>query len=151
MFPMFYLFFPSPGAGPPHTPFFVLILALMVLDIFAVAVALRLSLLLPARAVGDLRTTFEQMWNRARGNAWRLFWGVAFTTVPPLLLGEIGILLAGGGPPSPLKFLNEDFAAQMTVNSSVFVIYYLLMLPIGIGFLSHAYRHFFQAYPELRH
>jgi hypothetical protein len=23
------------------------------------------------------------------------------------------------------------------------MVYYLLMLPIGIGFLSHAYRHFF--------
>lgn len=144
MFPMFYLFFPSPGAGPPHEPFFVLILALMVLDIFATAVTLRLSLLLPARAVGDWRLTFEQTWNRTRGNAWRLFWGVAFTTVPPLLLGDIAVLFAGGGPPNPLKFLNEDLAAQMTANSCVFVIYYLLILPIGIGFLSHAYRHFFK-------
>ena len=151
MFPMFYLFFPPlPGAGPPRAPFFVVLLAFVVLDIFAVAVALRLTLLLPARAVGDLRLTFEQMWNRTRGNAWRLFWGVAFTTVPPLLLGEIGVLFAGGGPPNPLKFLNEDFVARMTVNSCVFVIYYLLILPIGIGFLSHAYRHFFQAHPELR-
>ena len=32
----------------------------------------------------------------------------------------------------------------MTANSVVFVVYYLLILPIGIGFLSHAYRHFFQ-------
>ena len=39
----------------------------------------------------------------------------------------------------------EDFAARMTAVSTVFAVYYLLILPIGIGFLSHAYRHFFQA------
>jgi hypothetical protein len=32
----------------------------------------------------------------------------------------------------------------MTVTSTVTVICYLLIMPIGIGFLSHAYRHFFQ-------
>jgi hypothetical protein len=32
----------------------------------------------------------------------------------------------------------------MTANSVVFVIYYLLIVPIGIGFLSRAYRYFFQ-------
>jgi hypothetical protein len=37
----------------------------------------------------------------------------------------------------------------MTALSTIFNIYYLLMLPIGIGFLSHAYRHFFQAPLEL--
>ena len=31
----------------------------------------------------------------------------------------------------------------MTAMSTFFVVYYLLILPIGIGFLSHAYRHFF--------
>jgi hypothetical protein len=29
--------------------------------------------------------------------------------------------------------------------TTVTAVYYLLVLPIGIGFLSHAYRHFFQA------
>src|SRR5882724_11453053 len=32
---------------------------------------------------------------------------------------------------------------------AVFSFYYLLIVPIGIGFLSHAYRHFFQAPLEL--
>jgi hypothetical protein len=28
--------------------------------------------------------------------------------------------------------------------STIFFVVYLLIVPIGIGFLSHAYRHFFQ-------
>ena len=32
---------------------------------------------------------------------------------------------------------------RMTAISNVVTAYYLLTLPIGIGFLSHAYRHFF--------
>jgi hypothetical protein len=32
---------------------------------------------------------------------------------------------------------------RMTVMSTMVTAYYLLTLPIGIGFLSHAYRHFF--------
>jgi hypothetical protein len=37
----------------------------------------------------------------------------------------------------------------MTAAGTVFSVYYLLIVPIGIGFLSHAYRHFFQAPLEL--
>jgi hypothetical protein len=48
------------------------------------------------------------------------------------------------GTPTPDNFAGEEFVTQMTVTSTVTVIYYLLTLPIGIGFLSHAYRHFFQ-------
>jgi hypothetical protein len=43
----------------------------------------------------------------------------------------------------------EDIVARMTAFSTTFMIYYLLIVPIGIGFLSHAYRHFFQAPLEL--
>jgi len=40
---------------------------------------------------------------------------------------------------------SDDFVAKMTAMSTIFTVYYLLIVPIGIGFLSHAYRHFFQA------
>jgi hypothetical protein len=121
-------------------PVAVLILILCLVGI----TALRLSLLLPARAVGDLSLTLKQTWVRTRGNAWRLFWGMVATTVPPSLVVQIAFLL-GVGPPDPATFASGDFAARMTALSTIFNIYYLLMLPIGIGFLSHAYRHFFQA------
>jgi hypothetical protein len=140
--PMIY-FIPKPGGTPPPTWFFALIPVFMVLYCAGMAVLLRLSLLLPARAIGDLDLTFKQTWNRSRGNTWRMLWGISATTMPALLLAQI-VYLATIGFPIPTTFASEDFAARMTANSVVFVVYYLLILPIGIGFLSHAYRHFFQ-------
>ena len=128
--------------------FFAVIPLILVLHAVGTAVAFRLSLLLPARAVGDLSLTFKQTWRRTRGNTWRLFWGIVVTTMPPLLLAQIGFLTTIGAP-SPANFASEDFVAQMTAASAVFTVYYLLIVPIGIGFLSHAYRHFFQAPIEL--
>jgi len=141
--PMIY-FIPKPGGTPPPTWFFALIPVFMLLYGVAMALMLRLSLLLPARAIGDLDLTFKQTWNRSRGNTWRMFWGIGACTFPPLVLAQIVYLLTIGFP-NPLKFSGEDFVAQMTANSVVLMVYYLLILPIGIGFLSHAYRHFFQA------
>jgi hypothetical protein len=141
--PMIY-FIPKPGGTPPPTWFFALIPVFMLLYCVAMAMMLRLSLLLPARAIGDLDLTFKQTWNRSRGNTWRMFWGIVACTMPALLLAQI-VYLATIGFPIPTAFASEDFAARMTANSMVFVVYYLLILPIGIGFLSHAYRHFFQA------
>lgn len=143
--PMFYIFRSAEvGGTPPPAGFFALILTIFVLSWFTMAAVLRLSLLLPARAVGNVSLTFKQTWNRTRGNTWRMIFGIAACTVPPLLLAQIGYLLTIGFALSA-RLGGEDFAAQMTVYSVVFVIYYLLILPIGIGFLSHAYRHFFQA------
>jgi hypothetical protein len=149
MFPAFYFVFPLKAGGnpPPSGPFAVIPL-ILVLYAIGTAVAFRLSLLLPARAVGDLSLTFKQTWRRTRGNTWRLYWGIVVTTMPPLLLPQIGFLTMIGAP-SPANFASEDFVAQMTAASAVFTVYYLLIVPIGIGFLSHAYRHFFQAPIEL--
>jgi hypothetical protein len=140
-------FIPDPakaGGAPPPAGFFAMIPVFMLLYCVCAILMLRLSLLLPARAVGDVGLTFKQTWKQTRGNTWRMLWGIAASTLPPLLLLPIGYLLAIGFP-NPLKIGGEDFAAQMTANSVVYVVYYLLILPIGIGFLSLAYRHFFQA------
>jgi hypothetical protein len=143
--PMVYFLFPfkAGGAAPPPG-FFALIPVFLLFYAVGTAIVFRLSLLLPARAVGDLSLTFKQTWNRTHGNTWRIFWGIAACTGPPLLLVQIAALIMIGFP-IPTTFASEDFAAQMTASSVVFVVYYLLILPIGIGFLSHSYRHFFQA------
>ena len=149
MFPAFYFLFPSKAGGsPPPAGFFAVIPLVLVLYAVGTAVAFRLSLLLPARAIGDLSLTFKQTWHRTRGNTWRLLWGIVVTTMPPLLLAQIAFLTMIGAP-IPANFANGGFVARMTVTSTVFVIYYLLIVPIGIGFLSHTYRHFFQAPLEL--
>ncbi len=116
------------------------------LALFAIGLAagLRLSLLLPARAVDDTSITFKQAWHSTRGNTWKLFWGIAVTTYPPLLLLQLAALTSIGFP-RPGNFARESFVPQMTAISTVYVVYYLLITPIGIGFLSHAYRHFFRA------
>jgi hypothetical protein len=144
MFPTFYFLFPTTaGGGPPPAGFFLLIAVFFVLCAVGTAVALRLTLLLPAQAIGDSSLTFKQTWNRTRGNTWRLFWGIMLTTTPPLLIAQI-VFLLGTGSPLPGVAGGEDFVTQMTAASTVSTIYYLLIVPIGIGFLSHAYRHFFR-------
>jgi hypothetical protein len=61
-----------------------------------------------------------------------------------LLVAEIAFLVTVGRT-LPDSFASENFVTEMTAVGMVFSAYYLLILPIGIGFLSHAYRHFFQA------
>ncbi len=139
MFPTFY--FLMPAASPPPPALFALIPLAFAVYGAGMAVSLRLTLLLPARAIGNTGQTFKQTWNRTRGNTWRLLWGIVVTTVPPLLIAQI-ISFAAIGFPLPGKG-SENFAEQMTIISTVFTAYYLLIVPIGIGFLSLAYRHFF--------
>jgi hypothetical protein len=144
MFPAFYFLFPAKvTGGPPPSGLFAMVPLILALSAIGLAVGFRLSLLLPARAVDDLSITFKQAWFRTRGNTWRLLWGISFTTLPPLLLMQIAVLTTIGFP-NPGNFAGEEFVARMTVTSTISVIYYLLILPIGIGFLSHAYRHFFR-------
>ena len=142
MLPAFYFLAPA-SAGPPPPGFVPIILLTFAAYAVGIAVAFRLALLLPARAIGNTGLTFKQAWNRSRGNVWRLFWGIVVTTMPPMLIAQI-VFLVGIGPPDPGK-IGGDFVAQMTAMSTVFAVYYLLIVPIGIGFLSHAYRHFFVA------
>jgi membrane-anchored glycerophosphoryl diester phosphodiesterase (GDPDase) len=136
MLPTFYFLQPVPGPARPPSGFFLLLPLGFTAYAVGTAVAFRLTLLLPARAIGDTSLTFKQTWNRTRGNVWRLFWGVVVTTMPALLIAQVVFLIGVG-------------VAQMTAMSTVFAVYYLLILPIGIGFLSHAYRHFFVAPLEL--
>jgi hypothetical protein len=152
MLPQFYFLGPlKAGGNPPPPGFFAVIPLMFVLGAVGIAVAFRLSLLLPAQAIGNSSITFKQTWRRTRGNTWRLFWGIVLTTIPPLLLMQIAFLTTMGTaiPANLTNLASAEFVTRMTVTSTVSVIYYLLILPIGIGFLSHAYQHFFQAPLEL--
>jgi hypothetical protein len=119
-----------------------LIYAYLVAVFFAVAG--RLSLLLPARAVGDLGLSFIDAWNATRGNTWRIFWGIAACTMLPMLLAAPIQIALVGFPTLPGMFASEAFVGRMTVSSTIVVAYYLLILPIGIGLLSHSYQYFFK-------
>jgi hypothetical protein len=144
------LYFLWPVGGRPSAPpeFLLVMLPVSVLYVAGIAIALRLVLLLPARAIGNTRLSFSQTWNQTRGNIWRLFWGLWFTTVPPLLGIQIASLIVVGLP-RPSATIDDDLLMQMTALSTIVMICYLLLLPIGIGFLSLAYRHFFESPIEL--
>jgi len=118
-----------------------LVLGFFALYAAATIVALRLCLLLPARAVGGTEHTLRQTWKRTRGNTWRLFWGIALTTALPLLVAQfitLAWISSGHWPISP-----GELPIRMLVASPIIAAYSLLVLPIGIGFLSLAYGHFF--------
>ncbi|MGO4717433.1 hypothetical protein [Bradyrhizobium sp. 2TAF24] len=118
-------------------------LALVVIGVYLAALLVggRLSVMLPAQAVDDRTMTLSAAWDTTRGNSWRLFWGFIACTVPPAVLAQIAIMLFIGIS-GQQSLLDGSFAVKATVLSVVFTLYYLLSVPIAVGFLSHAYRHF---------
>jgi hypothetical protein len=108
----------------------------------------RLSLILPAKAM-DAKISIGDVWRATRGNTGRLLLG-SFLTFLPILLMPILVNIAGLGLFQGLNlparaargqnFLIEWMAAMFTAG-------FLLSAVIAIvfvGFLSFAYRHFFQ-------
>ena len=135
---MSFLLFPIVKAGTPWS--LIPIPIIFLLWLAGLAIMLRLSLLLPARAVGNLDLTFKEAWMRTRGNTWRIFWGMAACALPPGVAAEI-VLFGFLGPNMPIS---EAFAGRMAVIMTILLVYQLLTLPIWIGFLSYSYRHFFE-------
>ncbi len=110
---------------------------------------LRFLLLLPARAVGNNNLTFAETWQRTKGNTWRLLWGLLLSWLPPLLLAE-AILLSTGIlrlPPIPAQGQLDGlhaFLEQMPLIGAGSMVFVMFVSTIMIGFLSFAYRHFFE-------
>ena len=71
---------------------------ILVVYLMSIAIVLRLSLLLPARAVGDFGRTFKETWRRTRGNTWRIFWGFLACTLPMMIILQIAIWRVIGFP-----------------------------------------------------
>jgi hypothetical protein len=143
MVPTFHFIFTT-SAGRTSLPsaFLPLILTIFVAYAVGIAVAFRLTLLLPAQAIGNTGLTIKQVWTRTRGNIWRLFWGIVVTTIAPLLIAQFVFLLVMPLPHPGM--IADGLVVRMTAFTTIFTTYYLFIVPIGIGFLSHAYRHFFQ-------
>jgi hypothetical protein len=121
-----YLLWPVAGPASPPPGFPPAMLLVGLLYVAGVVTGLRL-MLLPARAIGNSSLSFSQAWNRTRGNIWRLFWGLWFTTVAFLIV--VGL-------PRPSATIDDDFVMRMSALSTIVMICYLLLVPIGIGFLS---------------
>jgi hypothetical protein len=131
------------GSGAPG--FLKLIGAMcgIVAYVMAIWILFRRIILLPARAIGDVTLTFKEAWKRTRGNVWRLFWGSMACTVVPVIPIYLVMLLGGGGFTPAENFSSAVFARTM-VSTTIYIVYCLLMFPIFVGFLSHAYQHFFE-------
>ena len=133
--------FSATGApAQPNAGLVVVFLASALIYLAGCAVMLRLSPLLPARAVGDLGLTFKETWRGTCGHTWRLFWGLVVCTLPPLVLAEI-VVMSVARFPDASTIANGAFVGLMTTASTILALFYLLVLPIAIGFLSLAYRH----------
>lgn len=126
---------PAAGQAPPAS-ITVVVVAYMV----GIALMVRLCLLLPARAAGDVNLTFNDAWRRTSGNVWRIFWGIAACALPSFLLTDLiffgAILVPLGG---------DLYLAQWAAATAISLCCWLLTWPIWVGFLSHAYRHLVSA------
>jgi hypothetical protein len=139
--PLFILLSSVITGAAPRFAIFVAAIILFSLAVFGVAP--RVSLLLPARAVGDLDLTFKETWKRTRGNTWRMFWGIVACTVPPMAVQlavqiVLSSLLRNPGMP------DGDAIVGVAAVSAILFVFQLLTFPIGIGFLSYSYSHFFE-------
>jgi hypothetical protein len=65
---------------------------------------------------------------------------------PPMIVAQV-IFLGAVGFPRPDMFASPTFAARMAGSGAVLMVYYLLITPIGIGFLSHAYKYLVRREP----
>jgi hypothetical protein len=110
----------------------------------AFAIILRLSLVLPARAIGDRTVSFRKAWSSTRGNTWRMLAASAACIVLPVLLLRMiepaafrAIMISPAGALNiPMIWITILFSLTNVIN--------LLIIPLGTGFLSHAYQHFLQ-------
>jgi len=107
--------------------------------LFAVSVfvTIRLSPLFPAVAVSG-GVTLAQAWRATRGNFWRLFWGGVLATGPmAVAMGLLAVWTEPYRGKAGLPF-------GMTLDALSIVAYYLAGV-VELGFLSLAYRHFFES------
>jgi GYF domain 2 len=129
--------------------FVMFVAACFLISLTAFAVTLRLSLLLPARAIGHLGLTFRETWKRTHGNTWRMFWGIVACTVPPMVAPQVAVqIVLSVSFPSPRTPDGAGIVGGAAISAILLAFVFvlvcqLLTLPIWIGFLSHSYRHFF--------
>ena len=115
------------------------ILGIFILPVIAALIGGRLSIVLPSLAVDQQPLTLSWAWGLTRGNTWRLFWGNFACTLPPLVLPQFVLLIV---LPAPAKAPAAAFVVETAAIDIVCTLSYMLILPIMIGFLSHAYPHF---------
>jgi hypothetical protein len=126
---------PEAGRTPPAE-----IAVIAIAYAVGIVLILRLCLLLPARAAGDVDLTFKQAWRCTRGNVWRIFWGILACAVVPFLVTDLAFLAL-----IVIPLGNGLYIAQWATASAVAACCWLLTWPIWVVFLSHSYRQLVRA------
>jgi len=121
---------PAAGRTPPAE---IAVIALA----YAVSIVLvmRLSLLLPARAIGDLTLSLKDAWQRTRGNVLRLLLGIAVCALAPFAIVDIIFFSL-----TIVPFAGGLYLIQWAAANAVALCGWLLFWPVWVCFLSHAYR-----------
>lgn len=105
-----------------------------ILTLVAFFFACRLFMVLPAKALGrDM--SFGAAWAATRKNSWRLFWGYMFCLLP---------FAAIAGGVSFWLLLAQPSQAVAAIFLTVQTLLWALFGMVSVGFLSLAYRHFFE-------
>jgi hypothetical protein len=105
-----------------------------ILALLAMFFGCRLFMVLPAKAVGrDI--SFGTAWTATRKNSWRLFGGYMLSLVPfAAIAGGVGYWLVAA------QASRGTATAVWTIVSLLWALFGM----VGVGFLSLAYRHFFE-------
>ena len=105
-----------------------------ILTLIAMFFACRLFVVLPAKAL-ERDISFGTAWAATRKNSWRLFWGYMLSLLPlAVISGGIGYWIAIAQP-------SRGVAASIW---TIMTLLWALFGMVGVGFLSLAYRHFFE-------
>ena len=114
------------------------VIALLLVGVLAMALFVRWQLIFPAIAL-DRRLTLGEAWQRSRGNALKLFWGLLLSALPWALVGAV------------LDDLTRDAQARFVASGQLNGTAVAAMLASGllgyamlgtiVGTLSGSYRH----------
>jgi len=105
-----------------------------ILTIVALFFSCRLFMVLPAKAL-ERDISFGTSWATTRKNSWRLFWGY--------MLGLLPFAAIAGGLGYWISIAQPSRAVAAGIWTIVTLLWALFGM-VGVGFLSLAYRHFFE-------
>jgi membrane-anchored glycerophosphoryl diester phosphodiesterase (GDPDase) len=100
-------------------------------------VSARLFLMLPAKALERDDITLGTVWAATKRNSWRMVWGYVFCLLPMVVVG------GGIGIAFWLSSALESRAVAATVWTAL-TLTWIIFGMVSVGFLSLAYRHFFE-------
>ena len=123
------------GASAENTVALVVQTLAGLVTIVAFFIVTRLSLALPALALGRDDVTLAVAWRASKRNSWRMVWAYFFCIVPAM---------AANGAVTYWLFQPGHSRVAITLASVVISLIWFPFGMISVGMLSLAYRHFFE-------